>query len=132
MVVPLQQPHPFGIAVLACTGEGDLQLHWMSNAQGRPKGPYRSGRDPPCVETLLRRRSEVRFTRAVYDGPRRFPSESTGRSQAQLRTNGGQRTAGTEATGNSQHPYVWWNPWHDDHIQHGPTYEEENEKGRGR
>ena len=119
VVVPLQQPHPFGIAkVLACTDEGDLQLHWMSNPQGKPKGPYAPGWTTPVVlkpyyADTKKYVSHVPYTTDL-DGFRMNQRDVLMHSFELTEAN---MLPAPMLRAIAKHPYVWWNPEQGDHAQ---------------
>ncbi len=112
VIVPLQRPYPFGVAkVITCTCEGDLQLHWLSNTQGRTKGPYAPGWTTPTI------------TKPYYAVTPKYPShvpyttdlDGFSMSQREILMHSFDLTE----TGMlpekmlraiAKHPYVWWNP----------------------
>ena len=119
VVVPLQQPHPFGIAkVLACTDEGDLQLHWMSNTQGKPKGPYAPGWTTPVVLKPYYADTTKYVTHVPYttdiDGFRMNQRDVLMHSFELTEAN---MLPAPMLRAIAKHPYVWWNPVKDDHSQ---------------
>jgi hypothetical protein len=115
VIVPLQKPYPFGVAkVVACTDGGELQLHWLSNTQERPKGPYIPGWTTPNI------------TKPYYAVAPRYPShvpyttEQDGFSMSQrtvLMHSFDLTDAGMlpepMLRAIAKHPYVWWDPLHD-------------------
>ena len=115
VVVPLQKPCPFGVArVIACTDEGDLQMQWLSNAQGRPKGPYAPGWTPPTITkpyyaTTPKYPSHVPYTTDL-DGfcmsQREVLMHSFELTEAGMLPEPVLRAI-------AKHPYVWWDPLHD-------------------
>lgn len=48
VIVPLLQPHPFGIAkIISCTTDGDLELQWLGNNTDNTNGKFLPGWTPP-------------------------------------------------------------------------------------
>jgi transposase InsO family protein len=112
VVVPLQRPYPFGVAlVLGCDDEGDLTLQWLSNASFTVKGPYKKGWTPPKVK------------KAYYDDNKRFAThvpyttttDGFQMNQRDVLMHGFELTEAQMLPAPvlraiAKHPYVWWDP----------------------
>ena len=115
MIVPLQKPYPFGVAkVIACTDKGDLQLHWLSNTQGRPKGPYAPGWTTPTIM------KPYYAATPKYQSHVPYTTELDGfcMNQREILMHGFDLTEGgmlpePMLRAIAKHPYVWWDPLHD-------------------
>ena len=115
VIVPLQKPYPFGMAeVIACTDDGDLQLQWLSNAQGRTKGPYAPGWTSPAI-TRPYYAAEPKYAAHV---PYTTDLDGFRMNQRDVLMHGFDLTeAGMlpepVLRAIAKHPYVWWDPLHD-------------------
>jgi hypothetical protein len=115
VIVPLQKPYPFGVAeVIACTEDGDLQLHWLSNTQGHTKGPYAPGWTSPTITKPYyaakpKHASHIPYTTDLdgfHMSQREVLMHSFDLTEASMLPEPMLRAI-------AKHPYVWWDPLHD-------------------
>ena len=111
VLVPLQRPYPFGVAVMIDAAKnGDLTLQWMGNASNNPEGTYEKG--------WLSKAGNVYYAavpRSTVDTPYQTCEEDIVLNQRDVLMHDFTLTPAGKLPqpllrAVSDHPKVWWQP----------------------
>jgi hypothetical protein len=114
VVVPLQEPYPFGIALLLdCTEDGSMELQWMGNVKDNINGTY-----DPGWKTSRHSRGKPYYAQTAKTGthaPYTTAMDELHMNQRDVLIHGFKLTASGHLPAPllraiARHPYVWWNP----------------------
>jgi hypothetical protein len=113
VVVPMQEPCPFGIAkVLSCTPDGDLTLQWLANHEEKPEGTFKPGwthhaKFEPYFAATPKNPAHVAYTTSAEG----FQLNQHDIIMHGFALTGKDHLPAPLLRAIARHPYVWWDPY---------------------